>query len=133
LGLTKAISSMFVNIEGASKIKFDLRIDNVDNLFDKEKEINIYRIVQECVNNIIKHSAATNAMVIVRNSVSHLMIEIADNGKGFDFEFMKSESKGFGLKNMANRISFLDGEIAYCSSIDFATIVKIKIPVRSEQ
>jgi signal transduction histidine kinase/ligand-binding sensor domain-containing protein len=133
LGLSKAISSMFVNIEGASKIKFDLRIDNVDNLFDKEKEINIYRIVQECVTNIIKHSAATNAMVIVQNSGNHLMIEIADDGKGFDFEVMKSESKGFGLKNLSSRVSFLDGEIGYSSSTDFATFVNIKIPVRNEQ
>ena len=58
LGLTKAIGSMFQNIEGASNIKFDVYIDNVDDLFDKEKEINIYRIVQECVNNIVKHSAS---------------------------------------------------------------------------
>lgn len=130
LGLTKAIQSMFVNIEGASGIKFDLKIENVDNLFNKEREINIYRIVQECVNNILKHSGANNAEVSIQKLNDGVYIEIADNGRGFDFEMMKSESKGFGLKNLINRVSFLDGEIEYKSSAYFATIIKIKIPLR---
>ncbi len=129
LGLTKAISSMFNNIESVSGIKFDLQIENVDNLFNKEQEINIYRIVQECVNNILKHSGANTAAVTIQKLNDGLYIYIADNGKGFDFELMKSESKGFGLKNMANRISFLDGEIEYDKSVDYATIIKIKIPI----
>lgn len=133
LGLTKAIGSMFVNIEGATRIKFNLLIDNVDGLFDKEKEINIYRIVQECVNNIIKHSGADNASVTIQKQDGNLKLEIADNGKGFDFALMKLESKGFGLKNLINRVSFLGGEIEYGSSTDHATIVRIKLPIKNEQ
>jgi signal transduction histidine kinase len=129
LGLTKAISSVFSQVEGLTKITFDVKLENVDNLFHKEKEINIYRIIQECVTNIIKHSAADKARIEVQRNEDKLLIEIADNGKGFNINAVKSESKGFGLKNLDNRISFLGGEINFNSSKEFATIINIKIPV----
>ncbi|MBS4033904.1 MAG: hypothetical protein KGZ85_05525 [Ignavibacterium sp.] len=132
LGLTRAISSMFVIIEGASKIKFDILIDNIDNLLSKDKEINIFRIVQECVNNILKHSEASAAAVNVQSIENQIRIEIADNGKGFDFESAKEQSKGLGLKNLINRVSLLDGEIEYGSTSEFATFIKILIPVNNE-
>jgi signal transduction histidine kinase len=132
LGLSKAISSMFGNIEGASKTKFDLQIDNIDNLLSKDKEINIFRIVQECVNNILKHSGASIATVTVQQIDNKIRIEIADNGKGFDFEAAKELSKGLGLKNLINRVSLLDGEIDYSSTSEFATLIKIQIPVNNE-
>ena len=129
LGLTKAIGSMFQNIEGASNIKFDVYIDNVDNLFDKEKEINIYRIVQECVNNIVKHSASTESTVSVKQIDNQLCINISDNGNGFDYEIMKFESKGFGLKNLENRVSFMGGKLEFKSDKEFKTQIMINLPV----
>ena len=129
LGLTKAIGSMFINIEGLSEIKFDNEIENVDGIFEKEKEINIYRIIQEGVNNIIKHSGADKARIKVQKLEGSVIVEIADNGKGFILEIVRSESKGFGLKNLENRVSFLGGEIQFTSDNEFATIVKIKIPI----
>jgi signal transduction histidine kinase len=129
LGLSKAINSMFTNIESVSKINFDINIGVIDNLFEKEKEINIYRIVQECVTNIIKHSDADNANVVVEKAENILLIEIADNGKGFNFESAKSESKGFGLKNLENRVSFLGGKLEFRSGEEFKTQIKVKIPL----
>lgn len=129
LGLSKAINSMFTNIEGLSKIKFDVHVGNIDNLFEKEKEINIYRIVQECVTNIIKHSNAVNARVFVEKKGTNLLIEIADNGKGFNFESTKLESTGFGLKNLENRVSFLSGNLEFKSDKKFKTQIKVKIPL----
>ena len=120
---------MFTNIEGVSKIKFHINIEDVDNLFEKEKEINIYRIVQECVTNIIKHSDAINARVIVEKVENVLFIEISDNGKGFNFESAKSESKGFGLKNLESRVSFLGGKLEFKSDKEFKTQIMINLPV----
>jgi signal transduction histidine kinase/sugar lactone lactonase YvrE len=129
LGLSKAINSMFTNIEGLSKIKFDVHVGNIDNLFEKEKEINIYRIVQECVTNIIKHSNAVNARVFVEKKGTNLLIEIADDGKSFNFESTKLESTGFGLKNLENRVSFLSGNLEFKSDKKFKTQIKVKIPL----
>lgn len=133
LGLTKAIQSMFVNIKSATKIKFDLQVDIIDNLLSKDKEINIFRIIQECVNNIIKHSEAAKAEIIIKHSGDHLNIIISDNGRGFDFEKTKEQAKGLGLKNLINRVALLEGEIEFVSSDEFATIVKIDIPVKNEK
>lgn len=129
LGLTKAILSMFNNLENISKINFDNDIDNVDGLFNKEKEINIFRIIQECVNNIVKHSGATEAKVVIKLKEDNLLIEIADNGKGFNLEAVKSEAKGFGLKNIENRVELLGGSIVFSSSDDYKTEIRINIPV----
>lgn len=130
LGLTKAITSMFNNIQHISKIKFLIDIDNVDGLFNKEKEINIYRIVQECVNNIIKHSEAREAKVVIKSSEENLIMEISDNGKGFNLETVKSEAKGFGLKNLENRVSLLSGAI-HIDSSEVGTVINLTIPLNS--
>ena len=123
---------MFLNIKEATTIKFDLQVDTIDNLLSKDKEINIFRIVQECVNNILKHSGASTATVKVQNIENQIRIEIADNGKGFDFESAKEQPKGLGLKNLINRVSLLNGEINYSSTSEFATFIKIQIPVNNE-
>jgi len=132
LGLTKAINSMFSNIEGTSKINFEITIEDIDNLFSKEQEINIFRIVQECVNNIIKHSEAAKSKVEVCKVSGNVQIEIADNGKGFNYQTVKLASEGFGLKNLENRVSFLGGEIEFSSNEKFATIVNIIIPYQTD-
>lgn len=129
LGLTKAISSMFSNLENVSSVNFNLQIEDIDGLFNKEKEINIFRIIQECVNNIIKHSAAEKAMITVLRCDTEIIIEIFDNGKGFNFNAAKLESKGFGLKSLNNRISFLGGNLEFVSSKDYKTQIKVRIPI----
>lgn len=128
LGLTKAISSMFTNIENASKIKFDVQIENVDGIFSKEKEINVYRIIQECVNNILKHSDAKNARIIVQKLGDNLEIVISDDGKGLNSESALLESKGLGLKNLQNRVLFLGGDLHINRNEQFSTQIKIKVP-----
>ncbi len=129
LGLTRAISSMFSNLENVSSVNFNLQIDDIDGLFSKEQEINIYRIIQECINNIIKHSAAEKAMVTAQKWNAELLLEISDNGKGFNFEAAKLESKGFGLKSLNNRVSFLGGNLEFGSSKNYKTQIKVRIPI----
>ncbi|WP_337873256.1 two-component regulator propeller domain-containing protein [Ignavibacterium sp.] len=128
LGLTKAITSMFNNIKQISKINFEINIDNVDGLFNKEKEINIFRIIQECANNIVKHSEAAEAKVKIKLSDNKLLLKISDNGKGFNIEVVKSESFGFGLRNLENRVSLLNGEMNIESTKN-GTEVNITLPI----
>lgn len=65
IGLTKAIEAVGRSAQTASEIDFTAEIDNIDDYFQKDNEINFYRIVQECVNNIIKHSQAVEAKVMI--------------------------------------------------------------------
>lgn len=131
LGLTKAIASMINQISESSAIKFDLASDNIDGILSKEKEISVFRIIQENLNNILKHSGAEKAFILISLENNFLQIDIRDNGRGFDFEKISKKSKGFGLKNLQNRIKLLGGTIQYSSSTEYATIVLIKIPVQN--
>jgi signal transduction histidine kinase len=58
LGLTKAIEGIVRSVSAASGVRFSSELDNIDNVFEEELRINFYRVVQECLNNVVKHSGA---------------------------------------------------------------------------
>ena len=89
IGLTKAIEAIVRTAQAASTIEFSAEIDDIDNYFPKDTEINFYRIVQECVNNAVKHSEASKAFVKIKHSGDNLELEISDNAqKIIDILFM---------------------------------------------
>jgi signal transduction histidine kinase/ligand-binding sensor domain-containing protein len=124
LGLTKAINAMLKQVSGV--IEIESKIDSIDGIFNETQEISIYRIVQESINNIIKHSDASDAMVRIKRDESKVLITIKDNGKGFDFENTKSKS-GFGLNGLKERAQLLNGEFSIYSKIGEGTKIEVKI------
>ncbi|MBC7798424.1 MAG: hypothetical protein H7Z37_16265, partial [Pyrinomonadaceae bacterium] len=126
LGLSKAIVSMLNKVSTASGIEFAAEIDNLNGTFAPESEINIYRIVQESVNNIIKHSEATKAKVEILKTENAVSIVISDNGKGFNAE-PASKSSGFGLIGIAERARILGGKYQFQSMPGGGTIVNLEI------
>lgn len=110
IGLTKAIEGMITRIEAASSIRFTRRIDDIDGLFPKELEINLFRIVQECVNNVVKHSEATEASVSLECAADSLTLIIEDNGRGFDIA-ANGHKKGLGITGLQERARMLGGEL----------------------
>ena len=131
LGLTKAIQSIINNVRGLSNIEFQSNIDNIDDLFSKNSEINIYRILQEGINNVLKHSGAKNVNVSVSLVNDLVTLKVIDDGEGFDIE--KIETKGFGMQNLAKRVSLLKGTIKIKSRIESGTKILVKIPVGSDE
>ena len=130
LGLTKAIRSIITNVDEINKINFEIDDTNIDNLFSKDSEINVYRVVQECVNNIIKHSEASEAKISVQKELDSVLINIADNGKGFEKEKSLNKIKGgFGLQNIERRLQLLKGNIEINSVINKGTKINIILPV----
>ncbi|MCY7375512.1 MAG: histidine kinase [Pyrinomonadaceae bacterium] len=111
LGLSKAIESMLERVFDSSEINLTTQIDNLKSFFPKEAEIAFYRIVQEAVNNIVKHSEATEAGVSVRRAEGELRLLIWDDGKGFDRYLISPERDGFGLTGMSERARILGGKI----------------------
>jgi len=90
--------------------------------------ITIYRIVQELINNTIKHSAAKTAIVQLTNNEGHFLVTVEDDGKGFDTSILKG-SKGMGWSNIESRVGFLKGTIDLQSSPGKGTSVHLEIPV----
>ncbi len=127
LGLTKALKAMVRNISNVIEIESEIGL--IDNLVSKDEEINIYRIVQESLNNIIKHSNAENALVEIKREEKNISIIIKDNGNGFDTAKVKSEKGGLGLIGLKERTQLLGGEILIDSKIGQGTTIQVSIPL----
>src|SRR4051794_35002005 len=96
-------------------------------MISRESEINLYRIVQEGVSNIIKHSAATAARVVIKREPAGLAMTIEDNGKGFVPQRTESKDGGFGLIGLAERVQMLGGMHTVQSAPGQGTIITITI------
>jgi len=105
-GLEVALKDMFDIKQLASGIKIFHKIKGFDSRINNDLEVAIYRIVQEILNNTIKHAAAEKIEISVNNDDKEIEIIIEDNGKGFNTENYK---KGFGLKYIINRVHLLNG------------------------
>ncbi|MFA6516999.1 MAG: ATP-binding protein [Bacteroidia bacterium] len=93
---------------------------------NKQAELNIYRIVQEIVNNAINYADASIIKVLPKVTKAHFIIDISDNGKGFDLEkVMKSTRKGIGLQNIQSRVELLDGKMTFSTILNKGTSYNI--------
>ncbi len=128
LGLTVTLESSVERIDENYDIFISAEIDNIDKVFDQEEEINIYRLVQESFNNILKHSNARSAEIKVVNKDDNVEIIITDNGKGFDVSKEKISSSKIGLKTLAERSKFLKASFNILSEIDQGTTLIFNIP-----
>jgi signal transduction histidine kinase/ligand-binding sensor domain-containing protein len=109
LGLTSTIEQMVRQVRSSTDIEFITETDNIDGLLTRESEINLYRVLQECLNNILKHSRATTAWLSIKRTASGAQIVCRDNGRGFDPD-TTSLSSGMGLIGMAERVRMLGGK-----------------------
>lgn len=128
LGLTKALESIVDQARNSSEIEFSSEIDQVNGVFSKEAEINLFRIVQESINNVLKHSQATSVRVIVKREGHSVQLEIHDNGVGFDAATMESSSqRGFGLAGIAERVRILGGKSSLRSTPGHGTTINVRV------
>lgn len=133
VGLTKALESLVTRLETSSEIKFKMFVDNIDNLFPKDYEINIYRIVQEGINNIIKHSKATSAVLMISKEENEVCITVEDNGQGFLVNKNQVENTGFGLTGINERVHIFGGSVEIVSTQGKGTILKIILPITKNE
>jgi PAS domain S-box-containing protein len=129
LGLTRALSAMIESSTRAAKIPCEQRIETVDDLFTKAAATNLYRIVQESLNNLLKHAHATHASVRLERDVHELQLTIEDNGVGFDVAAGEQSPSGLGLKNIATRVQMLGGKLEIISTPGQGTRVEVKLPI----
>lgn len=116
LGLNEAIYSFVQKLNQPGHFEITTQLDESYDSKNTEKDISIYRILQELCGNIIKHSHATRLKItsLIENNI--LTFTIVHNGKGLtqeEFERLRYEGKGLGLKNIQNRIILLKGKINF--------------------
>ena len=132
LGLTKAVEAMVRTAGSASGIHMTAKVDNIDDAFPADLRINFYRIVQESLNNIMKHSHATEAEVRVTRYDNRIVLSISDNGLGFNPATRPSKggTTGFGTTGMQERAHLLGGNFHMRSAPGQGTVTTVEFPVQ---
>lgn len=125
-GYYKAIEDLAIRINNTHSIKVEIIKTGKEFKFGKEKELTIFRITQELINNSIKHASCKKINININFNKSEISILYEDDGKGFN---LSDKSQGFGLQNISNRIGLLKGKISWDSFPGRGTRVIIELVV----
>ncbi|HEY1338132.1 MAG TPA: sensor histidine kinase, partial [Bryobacteraceae bacterium] len=130
LGLKRAVESMLQRVADSTGVRVTSKVDPIDDVFPKESEISLFRIVQEGINNIVRHSGATEAAVEIYRDSNTVSITIADNGNGFAFD---PGQTGLGLIGITERARLLGGTSQIVSAPGAGTSITIRIRCAGEK
>lgn len=129
-GLDTALKDFCFYINGSGVLKLNYQSFGFENkILDESISVSIYRIIQELVNNIVKHANAGSAIVQLTSSGNMLLIDVEDDGKGFDFSKVELES-GIGWRNIRSRLEYLNGKLDVQSQPGKGTSVHIEIEMK---
>lgn len=124
-GLKLAIEDICQKILAPSGIQYEVHAVLPEGRMANKIEITLYRIFQELVHNIIKHSRATEVLVQLRKMNNHILLVVEDNGKGMTEE----KKNGIGISNLKSRVQLLDGNMQYDSIENEGTTAIVRVPV----
>jgi len=127
LGLTKAVRSLIRKLEESNVLTIRHSVDDIDGFFPPEIEINFFRILQEAISNILKHSRATNAGIFITRNGGNLRMSVEDNGKGSSSAKQESGGDHLGLIGIAERAEVLGGRATIDSSEGMGTRVTVEL------
>lgn len=125
-GLIAAIDEFVTEVNAMSAVH--ITFTATGDVFPPNAEIHIYRIIQELLNNALKHSYADKIDIDIARETEKMVIVIADNGIGFDANSITRDSKGLGLKNMLSRTEVLNGEVFIDAAPGKGSTFTIEIP-----
>lgn len=131
-GLRAAVNDLVKSMRESTNLQVDLEEDLQLEYVDREIEIGIFRIVQEVLNNVMKHSKANRLEIQIRNDRKKLYLLIEDDGQGFSYNehelFVKEhQAKNNGLRNMKERAELLGGDLKITSTKNIGTSVQLNI------
>lgn len=128
-GLSRALENLILQLDENYENTYIFgEIENIDHKVDPTQSLNIFRIVQECLSNVVKHADAVSAKVSLRMNMNKIYLDIKDNGKGFDFSKKYAGFKTLGLKTIEERVKFLKGTMYVQSNHNKGTLYSIEIP-----
>lgn len=131
LGVSEAISELLNRVSAVNGWQLTKALDNLDGALSKADENNLYRLVQEALNNISKHAAATQVNVQISRKSKSLELIIMDNGCGFVVQIYTSESaRSLGLQSIVERTKLLAGQVAIRSVPGVGTTIRLQLPIK---
>jgi two-component system, sensor histidine kinase LadS len=135
LGLTNSLHELLDKISRTHQLTIERDLAELAEQLSPEIENNLYRIVQEALNNIVRHADATHATIALHRHETKLSLTIADNGCGFTLDTSRDflGSTGLGLTSMRDRVRVLNGDLQIESSPNNGTTITIQVPLPNQQ
>lgn len=130
VGLVTASRKLAEQLSDLKQMQVDFQT-NAEPRFDRDREKALFRVLQELMNNTLKHSEAKNVLLHFHFATDQLTIDYQDDGKGFDRQAYESKKDwtSFGLKSMESRIAFLNGKINYTTALGQGVKVNLSLPL----
>jgi two-component system, NarL family, sensor kinase len=132
-GLLKALDEEIGRIRNTGLFTVHYSTDGTPVFMDSQKEVFIFRIIQECFNNAIKHAGARNVTLSLNYGNENLQISFLDDGEGFNTENKQLQSSHAGLNNMSTRIKLLAGKMNIQSFKEKGTALNFIIPLNNHE
>lgn len=132
LGFIETVNQYLKSFRERYKIECTFVNDSTDLKLNSQQSVALFRIVQEALNNVAKHSKATKVKINLTQQVDLFSLEIEDNGIGFDVN-SKKNMESYGLIGMKERVFLLEGELIIHSKKDVGTTIKIVVPYSNAQ
>lgn len=131
LGLIPTVKRVLQNFQERYKISTNFLILGEEKRLEQTKEITLFRIIQEALNNVIKHSQAKEVKITLELDEKHAIVNVKDNGVGFDYEsfFKKAFPDKLGLVSMRERAELLNGVFSIKSSPGNGCSITVRIPL----
>lgn len=126
VGLAEALQDFCSNISSGKLLEVTLQTFGMEKRLSSSVEIMLYRIIQELINNIIKHAHATEAIIQINREGNRLSVVIEDNGRGFDTKEAE-EKRSMGMATVKSRVDYLNGRLTIDSRKDIGTTVMIDL------
>ena len=127
LGLVPALQDMLSKSLDNSPIAYEFEHLNIDRRFDEKIELSLYRVCQELINNVIKHSHASKVHIQLLVNKAKVILIVEDNGQGMSDN---TDISGHGLMNIKSRLSTIEGEVNYEKSPGSGTLATIRVPLK---
>ncbi|BAO56633.1 tetratricopeptide repeat-containing sensor histidine kinase [Nonlabens marinus] len=126
-GLIPSLQTLAENITQSGKLKVDIFHHGMDRKLENSLELNLFRMLQELVSNVVKHAGATAASISIIGSENSINIMVEDNGVGFEPSLSK-KADGMGLYSIETRVEEMDGVFEIDSNTGHGTTISIEIP-----
>ena len=125
--LSAAIHAFVEKLDKKS-LQVHVYTEGLEQRLDSNTELVLYRVLQECVNNVIRHAGASTLDISVTRSAESIVATVEDNGRGFDITD-KTKPEGMGLKNIRARVEYLKGTVDIDSIPGQGTVIAIHVPL----
>lgn len=132
IGIVESVRQLLASLEKTGRFSTTFHTSDNFHILDANTDIILYRMIQEIVNNIIKHASATRIDIAIDNNTSdQTVIRICDNGVGFDTSVLKQNRPGIGLRNIINRAKMINATVDVNSMPGKGTVITLHIKPKS--